>query len=344
MPRSAGMTIMHNRQHIGWVAIIWMLIALFITSGALGAQPAAEIGLTILHTNDLHGMLFPYDYDALGKSEKSVGGVSRRAALIRKLKNESPKPVLVMDAGDVFVRGPIQRFEGKPEFDVMNAVPYDVMTIGNNEIKGDDYTGSPGPRGVEILRERLAQARFPVVCANLIDKSTGKTLVPPYTVIERGGVKVGIFGLTTLRATGYPQAKGLEITDPIAAAREAIAELEPQCDFIIALTHIGYPMDILLARAEPGIAAIIGGDSHTWVTQPIPFRLGVVEGPSWWVGGPIICQAGEWSKCLGRLDLALRKDDAGRWRVTRYAAKLIDVTPSHPSAPDIDRILAPYKP
>jgi len=315
------------------------VVGLYVYSPAFGADAPKEVGLTILHTNDVHGMLMPFDYDALGTKEKNVGGVSRRATLIRQIKAQSQKAVLVMDAGDVFVRGPMEKYEGEPDFAVMNAVPYDVMTLGNDEFRGDQYTGSPGPKGLEILRRRIKQAQFPIVCANVIDRSTGKTLVPPYVIIERGGIRVGIFGVTSSCSAEYPQTKGLEIKDPIQTAKQIVTELEPKCDFIIALTHIGYPLDLALTGAIPSIGAIIGGHSHTWVFAPMVVKASKPDGPDWWVGGPIVCQDGEYGKCLGRLDLALRQDSNGHWRVARYQGRLVPVTSALKPASDVEKVI-----
>lgn len=316
-----------------------LIITLCSFTGIAYGKPASEPGLTILHTNDVHGMLVPFDYTALGKNEKDVGGTARRVALIRKLKKESVKPTIVMDAGDVFVRGPMEKLEGVPDFDVMNSVPYDVITLGNNEFKGDQYTGKPSPEGMKILERRMKQAHFPILCANVFYKDTGKPIALPYIIVQKEQMKIGIFGVTAPKIAGYAQTVALDVKDPIIIAKQIVAELEPKCNFIIALTHIGYDLDLQLAREIPSIDAIIGGDSHTWLPIPVPVKALNPVGPKWWVGGPIVCQDGEWGKCLGRLDLAVRKDNTGQYLVTRYQAKLINVDASIKPAGDVENII-----
>ncbi|MCL5103210.1 MAG: metallophosphoesterase [Armatimonadetes bacterium] len=323
-------------------AVLCVILALILTATAYGSDRPDRLTLTILYTNDVHGHLFPFDYDKLGKLETDVGGAARRAALIRRIKSSIHNPVLVMDAGDTFTRGPLQNLEGAPDFDVMNAVPYDVMTLGNNEFKGDSYKGTGTPEGLKITLKRIQQARFPLLSANVFDASTGKTLVQPYHMFDCGGVRVGVFGVTTRRVAGYPETAGLRIDDPISTAKRVISELESRCDFIIGLTHIGYPYDLELARAIPGIDVIIGGDTHTWIFQPQLYTSRAADKPGWWVGGTIICQAGEWGKCVGRLDVSLRLGTDHRYRVSEYTGELIDVGSSIKPAEDIERIIAGY--
>ncbi len=318
---------------------ISLIITLCSFTGIAWGKPASEPGLTILHTNDVHGMLVPFDYTAMGKNEKDVGGAARRVALIRKLKKESVKPAIIMDAGDVFVRGPMEKLEGVPDFDVMNSVPYEVMTLGNNEFKGDQYTGKPSIEGLKILEKRMKQAHFPVLCANIFRKETGEALTLPYVIFHRGDMTIGIFGVSAPRIAECAQAATLEVKDPIAVAKEVVAKLEQKCNFIIALTHIGYDLDLQLAKEIPSIDAIIGGDSHTWLPNPVPIKAANPVGPEWWIGGPIVCQDGEWGKCLGRLDLAVRKDNTGQYLVTRYQAKLINIDASIKPAGDVENII-----
>ncbi|MCE5198321.1 MAG: bifunctional UDP-sugar hydrolase/5'-nucleotidase [Armatimonadota bacterium] len=312
-----------------------VLLSLVSSGVSVAAQKPLPITLTILHTNDIHGHMFPFDYSKLGKGETDVGGAARRAALIRKLKKESGKRVLVMDAGDVFTRGPLAELHGVPDFAIMNAVPYDIMTLGNNEFKGAD-----GPEAQQIMLDRIKQARFPVVAANVIDASTGKTIVPPYKILNVDGLRIGVFGVTASRVATYEQAKGLTIADPVETAKKTISEMEPKCDFIIALSHLGYPSDIELATRVPRIDVIIGGDSHTWLFQPTLVKHENAQ-PGW-IGGTIICQDGEWGKTVGKLYLTLSRLNDGKFHVERYNSKLVEVNSSIKPATDIEKILAQY--
>lgn len=296
---------------------VGVLLAVVCAFGQATGEPKA-LEITILHTNDIHGHLQPFSYDKHGKPEKDVGGAARRAALIRRIRKEAGHPVIVMDAGDLFARG---KMNGKLDFDVLNAIPYDIMTLGNNEFKGAD-----GRKGLDILMARIKQARFPIVCANVFERATEKPLISPYRIIKAGGIRIGVIGLTAPRVGTYPQAKTLLIPDPIETAKLFVPELRAQCDFVIALTHIGYPLDIQLAATVPGIDVIIGGDSHTWIPKPTVVKQ------------TIICQAGEWGVCLGRLDLKL-KPEGKRYVVASHAGKLIKIDSRITPARDIEQIL-----
>ena len=318
---------------------ILLAVCLVICLAGLAAATPQTARLTILHTNDVHGHLFPFDYDGLGAPLTDVGGAARRAGLIRSIKAGASNRVLVMDAGDVFERGPLDNLLGAPDFAVMNAVPYDVMTLGNNEFKS-----SAGPEAIGTLLARVGEARFPVLSANVYNGATGRLLTQAYTIFDVAGLRVGVFGLTTPRVASYPQAKGLRFDDPIAAARSIVGELSGKADIIIALTHLGFPQDLELASAVPGIAAIIGGDSHTRVDQPLLVR-GADQAPDWAIGGTLVCQDGEWGLAVGRLDLSVRCDN-GRCCIDSYSSKLLPVDSSVAPAADVaaivDKAAQPY--
>ena len=317
-----------------FAAFLCVVAAVVLPQALQCSEQPRYTALTILYTNDLHGHLFPFDYDKLGKLETEVGGAARRAALIRQLRGASDNPVLVMDAGDLFTRGPLADQKGVPDFAVMNAVPYDIMVLGNN-----DFKGAPGLEGRRIMFDRIKQAQFPVVSANVIDKATDKTIVPPYKIFDLDGLKVGVFGLTAQRVAAYEQARGLDVKDPITAARRIVSELQQKSDFIVALTHIGLPKDLELASTVPGIDVIIGGDSRTWLFQPMLVRDERSNYPTWWIGGTIVCQDGEWGRCVGKLDLRLRLAQEGRCKVMSYSGELLEVNSSIEPARDVARIL-----
>lgn len=317
------------------ICVVLIALSLLIPQAAWSNDAPRYLELTILHTNDLHGHLFPYDYDNPGSEGVQVGGVARTAALIRQIKEQAGHPVLVMEAGDVFQRGPLADLCGKPEFAALNMVPYDIMTLGNNEFKG-----APGIEAQQIMFDRIKQARFPVVCANVYHASTGKIIVPAYHIFEINGVRIGVFGLTAPRVASYPQAKGLEIRDCIASAKQAVSELKEKADFIIGLTHVGYPLDLELAAAVPEIDVIIGGDSHTFLFEPTFVKHASSSGLT--VNGAPVCQAGEWGRYLGRLDLKLRKSDSGEYDVVSYSGKLISIDSSINPAEDVQMVIDTY--
>ena len=299
-------------------------VLLFLASA--GSWAGEKWQLTIAHTNDLHGWMMPFDYlktnARFTQSEfvddryaaPNVGGLARRATLIAAMRKSVSHPFVLIDAGDVFTRGPWhKKFFGAPEIQAYNQMGYDMACIGNNEFKATDGVDSQN-----ILLGLVRQSRFPWLAANLTVGDTGVPVegIHPYIVRRYGNVRVGFLGLTAPRSKDYPQTKGWAIRDPIETAKRWVPIARKECDVLIAVTHLGVLLDMMLAAQVSGIDAIVGGDSHTFIAAPM-----VMTNPNG-VKVPIV-QDGAYGVCLGRLDLTFEKDVA--WRLTRYAGKLIRV-------------------
>ena len=219
--------------------------------------PGHSQPLVIMHTKDTHSQIDPYSKH----EDVNVGGFLRRDAAIREIRAENPY-TLLFDAGDFSQGTPyFNIFKGYVEVRLMNAMGYDAATLGNHEFDN----------GSAALAARLKTAKFPVVCANyqFENRKLGK-IVKPYVIIERGGKRIGVFGLG-VNLDGYiaPQiAREVTYLDPFICARNTVEELQRQhCDFIVCLSHIGADTnkvdnDIELARQVPDIDIIIGGHTH----------------------------------------------------------------------------------
>jgi 2',3'-cyclic-nucleotide 2'-phosphodiesterase (5'-nucleotidase family) len=241
--------------------------------------PSTPVLITILHVNDLHGAL-------LAKSEAggTRGGAAELVGLIDRRRSAARGPVLLLDAGDAFQGTYISNMNhGEAMVDVMNLAGVDAMTLGNHEF---DW-------GLDVLRARIQQARFPFLAANLEAESEAMLEgVLPYTVLDADGVKVGVLGLTyhdlatiVLRSA----IEGLRSLPPAESVRRYLPELGRVCDVIIVLSHLGPEGDRELARAIPDIAVIVGSHSH----QVLP------RGER--VGDTVIVQAGTNGYYLGEL-------------------------------------------
>lgn len=318
-----------------------LIVAGLLHLAARASAPTGEtVRLTILHTNDVHGRLLPFAYAEQGRGgalREDVGGAARRATLIRRLRAEIPGDELLLDAGDVFTRGALTNaYEGQADIAAMNVAGYDAGAIGNNEFKARDAVDAGDARGSQAALLRFVRAsRFPWLCANLAD-GTGKPLpgIRPYVIKRINGLRVGIVSVTAPRSAGYPQTRGWRITDPFAAMKSVVPEVRKRCDIVIALTHIGMPMDLLLAGSVDGIDAIVGGDSHTFLYEPL------------WVTGPSgrrvpIVQDGEYGVNVGRLDLNFGRVD-GDYRLVSAEGRLTPVDGSLPADPKVQRVLAPF--
>ena len=227
------------------------------------------VKITVLHTNDVHSHIDPFGPNDVKNPNK--GGVSRRATLIQKLRNENPN-TLLLDAGDIFQGTPyFNYFGGALEFKLMSLLNYDVATIGNHDFDN----------GIEGLYAQLPHAKFDFISANYDFQNTVmNTHVKPYKVFYKEGVKIGVFGLgVELKGLVNPDAfKETRYLNPVEIAQDMsrILKLEEKCDLIICLSHLGYRYDekpqkisdVKLARATKNIDLIIGGHTHTFLNEP----------------------------------------------------------------------------
>jgi 5'-nucleotidase len=223
--------------------------------------------LTILHTNDMHSRIEPFPANA-GRNA-GLGGMARRAALIKKIRAETEN-VLLLDSGDIFQGTPyFNFFGGELEFKLMSQMGYDVATLGNHDFDN----------GLEGLDKMLPNAQFDFVNANYDFSSTIlKDRFQPYKIINKGAIKIGIFGLGIELQGLVPDKLFAETVynDPIANAKEMVEELKAQgCHYIICLSHLGFKYDSekvddhKLAEAVSGIDIILGGHTHTFLDEPI---------------------------------------------------------------------------
>ena len=238
------------------------LIAAVVTAMLVACSGASAQKLTIMHFNDTHSHLEP---ERAGKSA-GRGGVIERAALVDSVRNAvGRRNFLLLHAGD-FNQGTsyYTTLGGMLEVGLVNALGYDVITLGNHEF--DD--------GIEHLGRRLAGLKCPVVCSNYdfsqfeLDK-----YVKPYVVLKRGGMRIGIFGMLTdiTKVVERTIADRLPKFDDVETADRWASYLknEKKCDIVIALTHLGLEnedfMDQDLVRATRNIDLVVGGHSHTFI-------------------------------------------------------------------------------
>lgn len=232
----------------------------------------SDYKLTILHTNDQHSRIEPFDSSY--SRNPNQGGFARRAALIQKIRGEE-KNVLLLDSGDTFQGTPyFNFFGGELEFKLMSMMGYDASTMGNHDFDN----------GLEGFKKVLPNAKFPFICSNYDFKNTildGQTL--PYKVFNKNGIKVGIFGVG-IELAGLVGKKSYGETvwqSPIEIAQHYATFLrnEKKCDLVICLSHIGYDYkdnprkisDKILASQTDGIDLILGGHTHTFLPEPQTF-------------------------------------------------------------------------
>ncbi len=263
----------------------------------LVALPAAAqddtFSITILHTNDTHSWHEP--------GSNGDGGAARLASVVNQIR-ASRDNVLLLDGGDRFTGTLFHvQWRGQDQVQVMNAIGYDAMTLGNHEF--DD--------GEEVLYNFVSQLDFPAVSANIVDWGSFTELdelINAFAVLDVNGQQIGVIGLTTPETPELTKASD-EIqfsADLVAVTQAAVDELTAQgVNKIVLITHIGLDMDREVAAGVTGVDVIVGGHSHTLLGNVYQAAVEgypvVVENPE---GAPVyIVQAGSNSTYLGRLDV-----------------------------------------
>lgn len=220
----------------------------------------AQKPLTIVHVNDTHSHVEP---DRSGRN-KDLGGVIERAAMLDSIRKvDGKRNVLLLHAGD-FSQGTsyFPMMHGDIEVDVINAMKYDCITIGNHEFDND----------MDELGRRLGNIKCPVVCANydFQNELPGKYL-KPYTIIKKAGRKIGIVGMlcdisSVVSAPIAKKIKHLNDAEVLNKWAKYLKE-EENCDLVICLSHMGYDADIRLVPEVQNVDIYVGGHSHTFLEE-----------------------------------------------------------------------------
>ena len=292
---------------------------------------ADEKLLTIVHTNDLHSHLQGFspesDYRPLvARGDKTMGGFARIAAIIQKTKKERNNPVIVVDSGDYTIGSLFHALAREEAFELrlLAAMGYDVIGLGEKEF-------SLRPAGLaQNLAAAKARAKVPQIvfagavfdAKNDADDDLAEAFaeipVAPYTVLERGGLKIGIFGVMGKEAARLSAAaKPVVFRNPVDVARKVARALKEKekADIIICLSHGGLNVDPrksedeILAQRVPGIDIIISGHSHHLLEKPIM------------AGGTIIAQAGAFGRHVGVLDIVYT---GGKVALKNYQTVAVD--------------------
>ena len=229
---------------------------IFTVIAALAVSSAYAQELTVIHLNDTHSHIDPQrSGEYIGR-----GGVIEQAAYIDSVRRaEGKRNVLLLHAGD-FGQGTsyFTELNGNIEIDVMNAMKYDVVALGNHEFDN----------GIPELARRLENLEADVVCANYDFAGTPlEGLVEPYVIVRRAGKKIGVIGLLTdiMKVVDRSVAKDLKYLEPADVVNRYAAYLknEKDCDLVICLSHLGYREDKDLASQLSDVDVIVGGHSHT---------------------------------------------------------------------------------
>lgn len=302
-----------------------------------------EKNVTILFTSDMHEHFLP---NKMLKNDDVAlaGGYARLKTAIDQEQARKKNSILV-DAGDYSMGTLFQSIYASdaPELRILGQLEYDVTTFGNHEF---DFRDSGLTRSLYAAKnsgERLPQ----IVSSNMVfpeqmtqslydlKKAMEAYGVSDYTVIERGGVRIGVFGLLGKDSSDKAPMAGVNFDDIVKSAQKIVKVLKEKekADMIVCLSHSGTSdkvsesEDQVLAKKVPDIDVIISGHTHTQLDKPIVS------------GNTVIGACGEYANYLGVIDLTGAAD--GRWRLDNYA--LVPVNSSLESNAEIDKTINGYK-
>lgn len=276
--------------------ILTSAIALSFAFPALAANGDIH-NVTILGTSDLHGHFMPWDYSA-DKLNLS-GSLSQIATKVKTIRQEQPNVILV-DAGDTIQGNFVETFKDEAIDPMMlgfNEMKYDVWVLGNHEF---DF-------GLKVLNRSLTQFKGRSLAGN-IQRPDGNPFLLGYTIIERGGIKIGVIGMDTpmtqVFAEGTNRLEGMTFTNPTLEVQKIIKQIDPQVDAIVLVAHMGIENenDITntgvtdIANGNPELDAIVAGHMHTLIDKAV-------------VNGVIITEPDKYGRALSRIDLQFEEQN-----------------------------------
>ncbi|WP_029040703.1 bifunctional 2',3'-cyclic-nucleotide 2'-phosphodiesterase/3'-nucleotidase [Cucumibacter marinus] len=307
---------------------------------------AGQAHLRLMETTDIHVAIYPYDYYA--DAPNDTMGLARTAALIEGIRAEATNSML-LDNGDLIQGNPMGDYvayergvkdgELHPTIAAMNALGYDVATLGNHEF---NY-------GLEFLTASLAGAGFPFVCANIAVGDTlasnpldDKTLIKPYTILDKqitdgagetSTIKIGFIGFVPPQIMTWDSQHltGNVITrDIVETAKAYIPQMKEEgCDLIVALSHSGIAggghtdgmenASLYLAGVD-GIDVVFTGHHHLVFPGNYPDIEGVDNEAGTLMGKPAV-MGGFWGSHMGLIDLMLERNADGKWAVASHVSE-----------------------
>jgi 2',3'-cyclic-nucleotide 2'-phosphodiesterase/3'-nucleotidase len=252
--------------------------------------------ITILETTDIHGVILPYDFIEKKEMNVSLAGVS---TYLKKARDRN-KSVILLDNGDnlqgqppVYYYNFIDTVSPHLNAEVMNFLHYDAGTVGNHDIEA----------GHSVYDRLVNKYKFPLLAANAVNKITGKPYFKPYTMIEKNGIRVAVFGLITPGVPDWlpPELySGIEFRDMLKTAKLYMPViLKEKPDLVIGLFHSGWDErgdktqagshldengSSAIAWNVPGFDIILCGHNHNVVNKKVINSAGdtvlIMEGGS----------------------------------------------------------------
>lgn len=236
-----------------------------------------------------------------------------------KEDREASETVLLLDGGNTLLGDRLaQETQGKAIVEAMNHLGYDAMALGDQDFR----------LGLDVLRQRMEEAGFPILSANVVIAGTEQLFTTPYVIKKIGDHKAAIIGLTNQEAA---QAAGgtIAVLSPLEALEHFMDEVSKEADIIIVLSHLGMEVDLQLASEVKGIDLIVGGQSRDILNPPL------------WneASGTVIAQAGYQGRWIGIVSLDI--DSQGT--VASYKGEVVVLGEDFADDPEMIALLGQYK-
>ncbi len=290
----------------------------------------ADTKVTILHTNDTHAHLIPFDDPSHGKD---CGGIVRRAGLMELIKREGNNP-LILDSGDIFQGTTFfTLFKGEASYRTAKAIGLDATTMGNHELD----------LGIEHLLAMLDKTQLKLLACNVAWPDGKKLVFQPYSVFVRNGIKIGVIGRVGHDNWGDCNIKvtnKMKLLDDTETVRETAKRIRPYIDLLVVISHSEIENDKKLAASIAELDIVIGGHTHSKIMKPILIKHNEKAGNyDNGLGGTLFTEGYEWGHYLGRVDFIF--DD--NKKIKSWDGELLEVKQEHEAyAPRLIKDLVSY--
>lgn len=293
---------------------------------------ASDTNLTfkIIETSDVHGCFFPYDF--MNDTPKK-GSLSRFSTYVSQLRKEYGENVVLLDNGDILQGQPVSYYSNYVDTlheniaaQVINYLGYDAETIGNHDVE----------TGHACFDKWIKNVNAPILGANIINTRTGNCYVKPYTIINKGGIRIAVLGMTTPAIPNWlaPQVySGMHFDEMVATAKKwmEIIKSSENPDIIVGLFHSGaeggittssYEEDASLkvAREVPGFDIVFFGHDHTRHCLSVTNKT----------GNKVLCMDPANNAMTAAEATVILNNDKGKWKVISCAGELQDLTEFRP--------------
>jgi len=236
-----------------------------------------------------------------------------------KQEREASEDVLLLDGGNtLFGNRLAQETQGRVIVEAMNLLGYDAMVLGDQDFR----------LGLDVLRQRMEEAEFPILSANVVMAGTDQLFAAPYVIKEIGDHKAAIIGLTNQEAANATGG-AIVVRNPLEALQDYMAQVSEEADVIIVLSHLGTVMDLQLAGEVQGIDLIVGGQSRDVLDPPL------WDEPS----STVIAQVGYQGRWIG----VVRLDIVSQGKVAGHEGQVVVLDDEFADDPEMRAFLDQYK-